>query len=334
MSYLTVALLTCFATLAGLALVARGAAARGLHPTRSGGLAIALASIAVGFLATRLPVGTAGLPAEGLLPVLAGAGLVFLIGALDDARPLPPVVKLAGQVAAASVTCALGLHAGFLEPGPLNVLFTMFCLVGGANALNLIDGVDGLAGGIALLAAGAGFFIARDAGNLSAAVLAAALLGGSAAFLWLNLPPARVYMGDAGSNFLGFGLAAVPLLLSHGAAGFENFSATMLLLAVPIVETATSIVRRLARGRSPLARDEGHIHHRLLRQGWSIGAVLGLTWGVTLALALLNRVAAAGVAASPGDRALAAWIAFGALLLASGLYVGWHAGRLPRSEER
>lgn len=334
MSYLTVALLTCLAALAALAVVGRRSGAPGSSPGRSGGLAIAIAALAVGFLATRLPVGTAQLPALGLLPVLAGAGLVFLIGAIDDARPLHPVVKLAGQVLAASVTCALGLTTGFLEPGPLNVLFTMFCLVGGANAFNIIDGVDGLAGGIALVAAGAGFFLARDAGNLSAAVLAAALLGGSAAFLWLNLPPARVYMGDAGSNFLGFGLASVPLLLSTGAAGFENFSATMLLLAVPIVETATSIVRRLARGRSPLKRDEGHIHHRLLRQGWPVGAVLALAWGVTLALALLNRVTGPGLSTVPVDRAAAAWMALGALLLVSGIYVGWHAGRLSRSEER
>jgi UDP-GlcNAc:undecaprenyl-phosphate GlcNAc-1-phosphate transferase len=334
LSYLTVALLTCAAALIGLSFVARGSGAAPARPARWGGVAIALAALAVGLLATRLPVGTAQLPALGLLPVLAGAGLVFLIGALDDVRPLPPIAKLAGQVLAASLTCSLGLTTGFLEPGPLNVAFTMFCLVGGANALNIIDGVDGLAGGIALVAAGAGFFLARDAGNLPAAVLAAALLGGSAAFLWLNLPPARVYMGDAGSNFLGFGLAAVPLLLSGGPAGFENFSATMLLLAVPIVETATSIGRRLLRGRSPLARDEGHIHHRLLRQGWPVGAVLALAWGLTLGLAILNRVAAAGFSAASLDRAATAWIALGALLLASSLYVGWHAGRLSRSEER
>jgi UDP-GlcNAc:undecaprenyl-phosphate GlcNAc-1-phosphate transferase len=333
-SYLTVALLTCLAALLGLSLLARTTGSARARPARSGGLAIGLAALAVGLLATRLPVGTAQLPALDLLPVLAGAALIFLIGALDDARPLHPVVKLAGQILAASVTCALGLSTGFLDPGPLNVAFTMFCLVGGANALNIIDGVDGLAGGIAVVAAGAGFFLARDAGNLPGAVLAAALLGGSAAFLWLNLPPARVYMGDAGSNFLGFGLAAVPLLLSHGPAGFGNFSATMLLLAVPIVETATSIVRRAVRGRSPLRRDEGHIHHRLLRQGWPVGAILGLAWGVTLALAVMNRVTAPDLAAASVDRAAAAWIALGALLLASGIYVGWHAGRLSRSEER
>lgn len=339
MSYLTVALLVCVATLTNLLLWVRRRSpglpphVTDLVPPRVGGVAIAAPAVLVGALALAVPIGTSGRAAAGLAPVLVGGGLIFLIGWLDDRRSLPPLVKLAGQVVAALVTWSLGVGAGFLPPGPANALFTVFCLVGGANALNLVDGLDGLAGGVALIAAGAAFFMARNAGQVEASVLAAALAGGSVAFLWFNLPPARVYMGDAGSNFLGFGLAALPLLMSHGSRGFGDFSATMLLLGVPIVETATTIGRRLALRRSPLAADLDHIHHRLLRQGWKVGAILALAHGLTLALALIAFLGPEPLV-DPVPRVVTAGLALGALLLVGSLFVLIHAGRLPGPSRR
>ncbi len=338
MSYLTVALTVCLLTLVWLRLlVPRGMApaTSDERPPRLGGLALSVATLLVAFLATRLPIGALQGPAAGLIPVLAGGSLIGLIGWMDDRRPLSPLVKLSGQILAATVTYALGLSAGFLEPGWGNGILTVFCLVGGANALNLIDGVDGLAGGVSLIAAGAAFALARNAGQIDASVLAAALAGGSLAFLWLNLPPARVYLGDAGSNFLGFCLAALPLLMSSGSRGFEHFSAVMLLLAVPIVETATTIGRRLLAGRNPLLRDRKHIHHRLLRQGWSVGAVLLLACGITLLLAAIVLLAAdwmTGRGSTP--RTILAWSLLLALLVVSSLYVGRHGHRLPASPKR
>lgn len=339
MSYLTVALLVCVATLLNLMLWLRARNAPlptgtpDLAPPRLGGVAIALSALLVGGLALVVPIGTSSRSADGLWPVLVGGGLVFLIGWLDDRHPLPPLAKLAGQVVAALTTWILGVNAGFLPDGPADALFTVFCLVGGANALNLIDGLDGLAGGVALIASGTGFFLARNAGQVEGAVLAAALAGGSLAFLWFNLPPARVYMGDAGSNFLGFGLGALPLLMSGGEPGFANFSATMLLLGVPIVETATSIGRRLVLRRSPLVADLDHIHHRLLRQGWSVGAVLALAHGVSLLLAAVVLFGP-GLSLIPLTRAILAWLALGALLVVSSLFVLIHAGRLPGPSKR
>jgi UDP-GlcNAc:undecaprenyl-phosphate GlcNAc-1-phosphate transferase len=164
------------------------------------------------------------------------------------------------------------------------------------------------------------FFIARDLGQLDAAALAVALAGCSLGFLWLNLPPARVYMGDSGSNLLGFGLASVPLLLSRGGEGFGNFSVTILLLAVPIADTATTILRRLMLRRSPLLGDHGHVHHRLLRQGWSQGAVIAFLGGLTLAIALLVGFGHS-IAMASGDRTLAAWLAMLSLVVLSSIYM-------------
>lgn len=303
------------ADVTGVAVLARAAVPRTAIP-RSGGLALILALLVAGGLAALLPIGTSGRPATGLWPVLAGAAFIALVGALDDRRPLRPLLKLAGQVTAASLACALGLHAEFLPAGPANTLFTLFCLVGGANALNLIDGIDGLAGSVATLAAGALFFMARDAMNPEAACLGAALAGGALAFVWFNLPSARAFLGDSGSNLLGFSLAAGALLLGRGPHAFGDFSAGILMLAVPIVETATTIARRLRRGVSPLRGDLDHIHHRLLRQGWSFGQILALHSGTTLGLALLVLISrTSGVAQA--TETFMVWTAL-ALLLAGG----------------
>jgi UDP-N-acetylmuramyl pentapeptide phosphotransferase/UDP-N-acetylglucosamine-1-phosphate transferase len=217
LSYLSIGLLVCLLTLVAHWLLA-ARAPEGASPSRAGGIVVAGAALFLGFLATRLPIGAAHVPAAGLVPVLAGASLIALIGWIDDHRPLPPLLKLAGQVAAAAITYGLGLSAGFMAPGWFNAALVIFCLVGGANALNLVDGVDGLAGAVSLIAAATIFAVARNAGNIEAAVLAAALAGGMLAFLWQNLPPARVYLGDGGSNFVGFTLAALPLLLSGGVS--------------------------------------------------------------------------------------------------------------------
>ena len=318
MSYLSIGLLTSVLTLVALFRFA-GRAATSKSVPRSGGVAMALAIGVSGLLAAVIPIGSSHVPAAGLLPALAGGFLIFLIGRIDDLRPLPPIVKLVGQIGAATLSYSLGLRAGFIPEGPWNQVFTVFCLVGGANALNLIDGVDGLAAGIAAIAAATLFFIARDLGNVNAAVLAVSLTGGALAFSWFNLPPARVYMGDAGSNLLGFGLAAVPLLLSWSPDGFANFSVAILLLAVPIVDTATTIIRRLALGRSPLVGDHDHIHHRLLRRGWPVGAVLLFFHGITLLIAVAIRFGESILSISV-DRTLVAWLALSSLLILSAVF--------------
>src|SRR5512140_1666523 len=333
MSYLLIGLLSSFLTLVTLtaalgfkrlwrkAMGSPGPATRtGSGPARIGGVAMVLALGITGLSAAALPIGSEHVPAPGILPALLGAFIVFLIGWIDDLHPLPPLLKLVGQVGAASLSYALGLRAGFIPVGPLNQAFTVFCLVGGANAVNLIDGMDGLAAGVSAIAATTLFFIARDLGEVNAAALAAGLAGCSLGFLWLNLPPARFFMGDSGSNLLGFGLAAVPLLLSGGPEGFGDFSVAILLLVVPIAETASSILRRVLVRRSPFQGDLDHVHHRLLRQGWSQGAVLGLFCGITLFVALLILFGRA-IAMASDARTIGAWLAMGSLVTISSLYI-------------
>lgn len=338
MSYLLISLLASFTALAVLCaflawrrrIIGPGT---GRGPSRSGGLAMALALGGTGLLAATYPIGSSQVPAAGITPALTGALLVFLIGWIDDLRPLPPVVKLLGQIGAAILSYNLGLRAGFIPDGPLDQAFTIFCLVGGANALNLIDGMDGLAASLAAVAATTFFFLARDWGRVDAAALAAGLAGCSLGFLWLNLPPARAYMGDAGSNLLGFGLASVPLLVSNGPEGFGDFSVSILLLAVPIADTATTILRRVMRRRSPLRGDLDHIHHRLLRQGWSQGAVIALLAGTTLLIALLVRFGHA-IAVASGGRTIAAWVALMSLIVVSSIdIVAGRSGKTPPSIE-
>lgn len=282
-----------------------------------GGIALAVALGIAGGTAALLPVGASARPAAGLTPLLAGAALVFLVGACDDRRPIKPWAKLLGQCAAASASHALGLRLAFLPDGGFNYAATLFCLVGGANALNLIDGLDGLAGSVAALAAGALFLMAHDAANLEAAAFSAALAGAALSFTWLNLPPARAYLGDGGSNLIGFGLAGTALLMSGGPHGFAGFSSAIVVLGIPIVETATTIVRRLAHGTSPFRGDLDHIHHRLLRQGWSFGGILGLYAGITFSVAVLILLGRAGGLA----RETEAWVAWSALtaVLAGGV---------------
>ncbi len=337
MSYLSIGLLSCVLCLVLLgrpalhALIPGRLAAAGV--ARVGGLAMMLGLAVAGGLAAFVPVGTSGAPAAGILPALAGIALIFLVGLADDVHPLSPPAKLAGQTAAAGVAWLLGLQAGFISDPAVNCAFTVFCLVGGANAFNLIDGVDGLAGGVALIAGATIFFMARNGGNVEAAVLAAALTGAAVGLFWFNLPPARVFMGDSGSNLLGFGLVAVTIHMSGSAGGFADFSAGIAVLAVPIVETATTIGRRLIHGQSPLKGDLNHIHHRLLRQGLPVGAVLGLFFGATL---VIGGVVLFGgdLATEPLDLTLRSWSAVGVLLLAGSLFVYLHTRLAPAPGKR
>lgn len=336
MSYLSIGLLACLLTLtllpllavrAGRAESARGGRRGAARPpvSRRGGLALLTGLLVTGGLAATRPIGAHGDSAAALLPILGGGALIALVGAVDDRRALSPWLKLAGQMVAALVAVSLGLRVGFLPEGALNGALTVFCLVGGANAVNLIDGVDGLAGTLAFLVAATLFFLGRDAENVAAACLAAALAGGALAFLWFNLPPARIYLGDAGSNLLGFGLAAVALLLSHGGHGMGHFAGGLLMLAVPIVETATTIGRRVLSHRSPLRGDRDHIHHRLLRRGWSIGQLLLLHGGVTVLLAAFVLSGQAVAVNAP----LRSAVALGLLVTGASIYLA--ATRRPAS---
>jgi UDP-GlcNAc:undecaprenyl-phosphate GlcNAc-1-phosphate transferase len=196
--------------------------------------------------------------------IFVGASLVSLMGAIDDSRGLGTYVKLAGQLIAAGILIVSGVQVQ-LGPAWLNIAITLVWVVGITNAMNLLDNMDGLTGGIAMIAAIFFTLLAALSDQYLVGALAATLAGASAGFLFYNWNPAYIFMGDAGSLFLGFLLAAVAIKLR-----FPTNSVTVtwmippLVMAVPIFDTSLVFISRLRRGKNPLTTPgKDHISHRL-----------------------------------------------------------------------
>ena len=232
-----------------------------------GGVAIALAfSIAVSAAALLRP------PDDTLVEVLALLGsavAVSLLGLLDDLRGLGPVPRLVVVTVAALVLAGVGIRVDLFDAVAIDVIVTVVWILGVTNAFNLLDNMDGLAAGVAAIGAGAFFLIAAVHGQFLVAALSVALLGCSLAFLRHNLHPARMYMGDAGSLFLGFLLAALGVKLSLPTSPVIAAFVPVLVLGMALLDTALVVVTRLARGRSPLQGGRDHISHRLVVAGAS-----------------------------------------------------------------
>ena len=261
---------------------------------RLGGVAIAAAfylGIGAALVVARLLGRKLGVDLGTLPAVLVGVALIAGIGLLDDLQGMRARAKLAAQVAIAMVVYGLGLSIdhldgpwGRLELGVWSLPVTVAWLVGVINALNLIDGLDGLAAGIAFIAtcAFAVISLTLRGGDPLLPVLAAAA-GAVLGFLRFNLPPATIIMGDTGSMLLGFLLAAVAIGLTQthptGAAPWIP----LVVLALPLADTGRVIVRRVLAGHPVFAPDRRHVHHRLLVRGFSSRAVMLTLW-VTSAL--------------------------------------------------
>ena len=219
-------------------------------------------------------------------PVWAGAGLIFAVGLADDLLDIRPEAKLIVQVLAT----ALLIYAGeaFWRGGPFwaSIPLTFLWVIGITNAVNLIDGLDGLAASIAAVAAATLAVIGVAIGQVDLAVVAAALAGGSLGFLAYNAKPARIFMGDCGSLFLGYMLAAAALGVQSTGEPVIGTLVPIVVLAVPIFDTTFVTVTRILGGRRVTQGGNDHTHHRLVRLGLSErGAVLGLS-GVSAVFAL------------------------------------------------
>lgn len=251
--------------------------------------------------------------------ILAGLAIVVL-GVIDDILRLSPGKKLLGQAAVAGLAVAMGIRIewlshpftdGIILLGGWGIPLTMLWIVAVVNVINLIDGLDGLAAGIASIAAVTLLITSLSAGLpwLSVA-LSAALMGGALGFLPFNFNPAKIFMGDAGSMFLGFGLAVVAVEGMLKTMTVVSITVPMLALGLPIADTFFAIVRRLRSGRPIGEADRQHLHHRLLDRGlshrnavlvlYSISAVFGVAAGSLLVLdpgqaLLLIGVVGAGV---------------------------------------
>ncbi|MFH1386541.1 MAG: MraY family glycosyltransferase [bacterium] len=243
---------------------------------RSGGLAIYF-----GFLAAVL-FGLLISSANGIiinsLPILGiifGGSIVMFTGLIDDVRGLRPLTKLFWQCVGAFVAIYFGVEItfisnpfnGLLPLGFIAIPLTLFWVVGMTNAVNLIDGLDGLATGVTAISAGSLFFVALRTHQIGGAILMLALAGAALGFLRYNFNPASIFLGDSGSYFLGFILATASIVGVFKTTLVVALIIPILILGVPIFDTTFAILRRLKNKKSPFAPDNKHIHHLLLRAG-------------------------------------------------------------------
>ncbi|MDZ7724832.1 MAG: MraY family glycosyltransferase [candidate division KSB1 bacterium] len=229
-----------------------------------------------------------------LLSLLIGTTISFMTGALDDKIDLNLLTEIQcrtfGRRARRFHGMAGGNHhssrALELQAGLFSYPFSMLWIVGVANAFNMIDGLDGLAGGVAVAVSLVSLSIAALFGNQMAPVIAVLLMGAVIGFLRYNLNPASIFMGDSGSLSIGFLLACITLNSASLAPGKTAFIIPLLLLALPITDTMLAITRRLRRGIHPFHADREHIHHRLVKLGLSHSraALVMVGWCLILGL--------------------------------------------------
>jgi len=260
-----------------------------------GGLAIFAGTLVAGLI--WLPAGF-GKDHQLWHGVLLAAGVITLVGALDDRFEIPPLVKLAGQIVAAVIVVHYGVavkaitlpfvgtlafpNAGVTNAGPV---LTVIGLVGMMNVVNFSDGVDGLAAGVCMIIAAAMTVIAFDLGRPQPGVLAAITTGVALGFLIFNFPPASSFMGDCGANLLGLLMGVITVEAAVKTAAVVSFVLPLILLAVPFLDTTFVVLKRL-KYRQPIYRpDSEHFHHRMARIGFSSRRTIAYLYAWTLMLA-------------------------------------------------
>lgn len=259
----------------------------------SGGVAIFL-----GFLVAILFFNRAS---SEIMGYLIGGTIITGIGLVDDIFELPPIAKFFGQILATLVVISAGVNIEFVGNlgagnnglyylGFLSLPFTFFWIIGITNAINFLDGIDGLAGGVAGIAAWTLGTVALISGRYDAAVLSFTL--GAAAFAFLpynfsNNPRRKIFMGDAGSSFLGYSLAVLSILGMVKVAAAFSMLIPIMILAIPIFDTGFAIVRRVLSGKSPFEADRLHLHHRIMNKGFSQKQTTFTIYAVSIILGFL-----------------------------------------------
>jgi UDP-GlcNAc:undecaprenyl-phosphate GlcNAc-1-phosphate transferase len=284
---------------------------------RLGGLAI-YAAFATG-LAALLPflpdAMLGGYDKRFIAALLAGGTIIVLIGALDDRFELSAKVKLLGQIAAASVVVfGFGIRIDLLnipfgesmQPVAewLAIPLTILWIVGCTNAINLIDGLDGLAAGVSGIAIATVLVMAVITGSEPVMLLSAPLLGGIVGFLRHNFHPAKIFMGDSGSLFLGFSLATLSML-GFKQVTIVSFVTPLLIIGVPLSDTFFAIVRRVVNKRPIFAPDKGHLHHCLRELGFSHRGTVLIIYGIAAFFGATAIIMSAVVPSSSAN-----WVTF------------------------
>ncbi|MFN3202567.1 MAG: glycosyltransferase family 4 protein [Bradymonadia bacterium] len=267
---------------------------------RLGGLAIALGFFLSLTMLLLLETQVARIFSEDINRVLALAigGLMMLgLGVYDDIHGADARLKLAVQIPAALLLCALDFTftdialpwGGSIHVGAFGYVLTVIWVVGVTNAINLIDGLDGLAAGVALFSVTTMCVMAVFNGHIVMGLVTAALAGALSGFLFHNFHPATIFMGDAGSLFIGFLVAAVSLMTNTKSSTTVALLIPVLTLGLPLIDTTLAAFRRMLRGKSPFSADMDHMHHRLLKMGLTHRRAVLALWSFCL-LACLSAM--------------------------------------------
>lgn len=261
------------------------------HPIpRLGGLAIALAFILTVLLTVELN--------QQIQGIMLGGIMILVLGVLDDSLTLPAMPKFIVQIVAASVVVAHGCSIRFItnpfssevgdcfDLGFLAVPVTIIWIVTLTNAVNFIDGLDGLAVGVSGISAGTMLVISLLVAEPQVAVIMGCLLGACIGFIPYNKNPAKIFMGDTGSTFLGFILSAMSIQGFFKLYAIISFVVPFLILGVPIFDITFAVLRRLAKHQNPMTADREHIHHRLIDMGFSQKQTVAITYTLTGILGL------------------------------------------------
>lgn len=225
--------------------------------------------------------------------IVLGAIVVTIVGALDDRYDLAPRWKLLGQFVAAGIVVSFGVKVEWINLpfgydtslSWLTIPLTLLWIVGVTNAINLIDGLDGLAAGVCAIATGTILCLALMMGNVTVALLSVVLLGSILSFLVFNFHPAKIFMGDSGALFLGFCLATLSVL-GFKQATLVSFVVPLFILGVPLTDTFFAIVRRIHNKKPISVADKNHLHHCLLALGLSHRNSVLVVYAIALAFAL------------------------------------------------
>ena len=264
--------------------------------TRLGGIAIYIAFLMAVGLAFLLERGPAMVGfSSAFVAMFAGGTLILGLGIYDDIRGADARKKFCVQIIAAFILILFGFKvvritspfSGSIELGFLAVPLTILWIVGMTNAINIIDGVDGLAAGVVSIVCLTLFLVSVPQGNIPLAFLSAALAGATIGFLKYNFSPAKIFMGDTGSMFLGFILAAMAIEGNRKSTVAVALLIPIIALGLPIIDTFLSIVRRLLKGVHIFRADTEHIHHHLLRSGLSHRQVALIFYSITILLGLI-----------------------------------------------
>jgi len=284
-----------------------------IHPVpRIGGVAIYLAAmsliVCLPFIDGKLAESFRDVRLQ-VIVLLGSATSIFLIGLVDDLWRLPARVKFLAELLAAAALCLVGVRIGSiglgegieLQLGWLGWPITMLWIVGITNAVNMSDGLDGLAAGVSAIACGVIAIFAvyhstlhsgpSQSNDIMMALFALALLGSLCGFLFFNFNPAKVFMGDCGSLFIGFTIASTSIMCASKSATLVGLTLPALVLGIPIFDTLFAMLRRFLERRSLFAPDQSHFHHLLLRQGLPQRQAVILVYGLTLLAAGLGLLA-------------------------------------------